>query len=120
LISGHFKAMISKYALIAFLFELVIQYFRCITRASVLHGTELEILFSFNLKILIMPRGKEDQGGNQGGGRGNQGGGGKSDRGLASASEETKKEVSKKGGEASKGGGRNGGGNSKGGSTGGR
>ncbi|HEV7621902.1 MAG TPA: hypothetical protein VGO09_09220 [Flavisolibacter sp.] len=47
-------------------------------------------------------KGKENQENSQGG-RGQEG---KSDRGLASASEGTKKEVSKKGGESSKGGGR--------------
>jgi hypothetical protein len=51
-----------------------------------------------------MPRGK-DNSGNTGGGR-DTNSGGKSERGLAAASEATKKEVSKKGGEASKGGGR--------------
>ncbi len=51
-----------------------------------------------------MPRGKESQGSNRGSGSEDRQG--KSERGLASASEATKREVAKKGGKASKGGGR--------------
>jgi hypothetical protein len=63
--------------------------------------------YSLTQKLPIMAESSKGRGGSRGG---NQ-----SEKGLASASEKTKKEVAKKGGEASRGGGRSSGSGSEGG-----